>query len=70
MKLAVPIPHLHPQNQHHPLDLRNNRPGFNENWEVILDVVNGAERGEDVGVGISIFNSADPKDNFVLKAAK
>lgn len=49
------------------LNLRNNRPGFNENWEVILDVTNGAKRGEDVGVGISIFNSADPKDSVNLE---
>jgi hypothetical protein len=45
------------------LTLRNNRPGYNESWEIILDVANAANFGDDVGVGISIFNAADPNDN-------
>lgn len=49
------------------LTLRNNRPGYNENWEVILDVFNSANKGEKVGVGISIFNSADRTDNVNLE---
>jgi hypothetical protein len=49
------------------LDLRNNRPGYNENWQIILDVTNTANKGEDVGVGISVFNSADPRDNVNLE---
>jgi hypothetical protein len=49
------------------LDLRNNRPGYNENWQIILDVTNTANKGEDVGVGISVFNSADPQDNVNLE---
>lgn len=49
------------------LDLRNNRPGYNENWQIILDVTNYANKGEDVGVGISVFNSADPLDNVNLE---
>lgn len=49
------------------LTLRNNRPGMNENWQVILDVSNTANRGEDVGVGICITNAADPLDSVNLE---
>lgn len=49
------------------LTLRNNRPGYNENWQVIVDVTNSAGRGSDVGVGITIANGADPMDNVNLE---
>jgi hypothetical protein len=49
------------------LTLRNNQPGYNENWQIILDVSNTANAGEKVGVGISIHNSADRTDNVNLE---
>jgi hypothetical protein len=49
------------------LTLRNNRPGYNENWQVILDVTNTANKGKDVGVGIMIANALDPQDNVNLE---
>ncbi|MCU0748107.1 MAG: hypothetical protein MUF13_00985 [Akkermansiaceae bacterium] len=49
------------------LTLRNNRPGYNENWQVILDVANSAGKGEEVGVGMMIANGADPLDNVNLE---
>jgi hypothetical protein len=49
------------------LTLRNNRPGYNENWHVIVDVANTAGKGSDVGVGITIANGADRMDNVNLE---
>lgn len=49
------------------LFLRNNRPGYNENWQVILDVSNTAGKGEEVGLGIMIANGLDPQDNVNLE---
>ena len=49
------------------LELRNNRPGFNENWQIILDVQNSAGKGDKVGTGITIYNAADPDDNVNLE---
>jgi hypothetical protein len=49
------------------LELRNNRPGFNESWQVILDVRNNAGQGDEVGTGIHIYNAADPNDNVNLE---
>lgn len=49
------------------LTLRNNRPGFNESWQVVLDVANVAGKGGDVALGLSIANAADPKDNVNLE---
>lgn len=45
------------------LKLRNNTPGANENWQIILDVSNTANAGIKAGVGISVFNTSDPSDN-------
>ncbi len=49
------------------LELRNNKPGFNENWEVSLDVTNTADKGNHFGIGMLIFNAADSKDNLNLE---
>lgn len=49
------------------LTLRNNRPGYNENWQVILDVSNTAGKGENVGVGMMVANAADPLDSVNLE---
>lgn len=49
------------------LTLRNNRPGYNESWQIILDVSNTAGKGEDVGVGIMVANALDPQDNVNLE---
>lgn len=49
------------------LELRNNQPGFNENWQVTLDVTNTLGSGYLCGPGIWIFNSADRKDGVFLE---
>jgi hypothetical protein len=49
------------------LTLRNNRPGYNEDWQIILDVSNTAGKGKDVGVGIMIGNGADPLDSLYFE---
>ena len=49
------------------LQLRNNNPRYNENWEVIVDVRNTANRGDEAGIGLSIFNVADPRDELFLE---
>lgn len=49
------------------LELKNNRPGYNESWEVILDVVNTSGQGENVGIGLLIFNAADYNDQVNLE---
>ncbi len=49
------------------LTLKDNRPGYDENWEIILDVVNKAGSGYKVGTGILVSNAADPKDNVGLE---
>jgi hypothetical protein len=49
------------------LRLRNNQPGYNENWEVVMDVGNTVNAGYDVGVGFGISNADDPKDSVNLE---
>jgi hypothetical protein len=49
------------------LTLRNNRPGYYEDWQIILDVTNTANKGKDVGVGIMVANGADPLDSVNLE---
>lgn len=49
------------------LTLKNNQPGYNENWEIILDVKNTLSKGEQVGTGILILNAADTRDNASLE---
>lgn len=49
------------------LTLRNNSPGYNESWQVVLDVTNTGNVGEKLGVGISVFNRADRTDNVNLE---
>jgi hypothetical protein len=49
------------------ITLKNNRPGYNESWNVVLDVVNTTGKGDAVGVGIMIANAADPLDNVNLE---
>lgn len=49
------------------LELRNNQPGFNENWETIVDVANTRNAGFSAGAGIWIFNATDPKDGLFLE---
>ena len=43
-------------------ELINNQPGYNENWQLLLDVKNAAGKGDDAGVGFWIFNADDPGD--------
>jgi hypothetical protein len=40
--------------------LSGNQPGYNESWQVIVDVSNTANAGNDVGAGFYIRNSANP----------
>ena len=37
------------------LELKNNRPGYNESWELILDVTNTSGQGAKVGTGFLIL---------------
>src|SRR5690349_1363967 len=48
------------------LTLKNNQPGYNESWEVIVDVVNKTGLGSKAGVGIQIYNAGDDKDQLSL----
>lgn len=41
-------------------ELVNNQPGYNENWQLTLEVKNSAGKGDDAGVGFWIYNA----DNF------
>lgn len=49
------------------LDLRNNQPGYNESWQVVLDVANTTKSGFRAGVGIGIFNADDYGDGVFLE---
>jgi hypothetical protein len=49
------------------LELKNNRPGYNESWEVILDVANTSGQGYKVGTGVLIFNADDYGDQVGLE---
>jgi hypothetical protein len=49
------------------LELKNNRPGYNESWEMTLDVSNAANQGYNLGVGFQIYNAADPTDVAALE---
>ena len=49
------------------LELKNNRPGYNESWEVILDVVNTTGQGNRVGTGLLVFNADDDGDQVMLE---
>ena len=44
------------------VELINNQPGYNENWQLLLDVKNTTGQGDRVGVGFWIFNADDPSD--------
>ncbi|MES2920964.1 MAG: hypothetical protein V4819_05440 [Verrucomicrobiota bacterium] len=37
-------------------ELYGNQPGYNESWQVIVDVSNTANAGDDVGAGLYIYN--------------
>lgn len=41
-------------------ELNNNQPGYNESWQVIVDVTNKSDSDGDVGAGIYISNAANP----------
>lgn len=49
------------------LTLRNNQPGFNESWQVVLDVTNTRTSGNDTGTGIWIYNATDEEDGVFLE---
>ncbi len=49
------------------LELKNNRPSYNESWEVILDVANTSGQGDKVGTGILIYNADDDGDQVGLE---
>lgn len=49
------------------LTLRNNQPGFNESWQVVLDGTNSRNAGDDSGTGIWIYNATDEEDGVFLE---
>lgn len=51
------------------LTLKKNRPGYNESWEVTLDVTNTMSDESSVGVGVQVFNAEDPTDVVSLEFA-
>lgn len=55
-------PATDPEEDYAYLELRNNQPGINENWQVLLDVTNTAGYGDQMGVGFWIYNADDPSD--------
>lgn len=57
----------HPRDwSHAELLLRNNQPGSNENWEVIVEVSNTSNSGE-MSTGIVVFNADDPSDKIYFE---
>jgi hypothetical protein len=55
-------PETDPDEDYAFVELRNNQPGFNENWQVTLDVTNKTGNNDDTGVGFWIFNADDTRD--------
>lgn len=49
------------------IELAGIYPGYNENWQVILDVTNTNNHRGDSGPGFWIYNSADPSDSAYLE---
>lgn len=49
------------------MDLRNSRPGYNENWEARVDVVNATNQGQDVAAGLWVLNADDPRDAALVE---
>lgn len=47
------------------LELKNNRPEYNESWELTLDVTNTSGQGYKVGTGFLIFNADDDGDQVM-----
>ena len=41
------------------VELIGNQPGYNESWQVIVDVSNTANVGNDVGAGLYVYNFAN-----------
>ena len=44
------------------IELRNNQPGVNENWQVTVAVTNKSGEGDHIGAGFWIYNATDPSD--------
>ena len=44
------------------LELLSSQPGYNEAWEIIVDLSNSAKAVKDAGCGIMLFNVADRRD--------
>jgi hypothetical protein len=55
-------PAFDPDEDYAYLELRNNRPGFAEDWQVTVDVTNTSGQGDRIGAGFWIFNAADSRD--------
>lgn len=49
------------------LALKKNFPGYNESWEITLDVTNTTSKKSSVGVGFQVFNADDPTDLVALE---
>jgi len=50
------------------LELLTSQPGYNENWQVVVDLANTAKLGQDVGCGVMLFNFADRSDYLYVES--
>jgi hypothetical protein len=66
-RLSFAVPENFSREDYSYAELRNNQPGYNENWQVVLDVKNSAFQGDEVGVGFWIYNADDPGDVAFLE---
>jgi hypothetical protein len=55
-------PAFHPDEDYGYLELLNNQPGINENWQVTLTINNTSGQGDRIGAGFWIHNADDPSD--------
>lgn len=55
--VATPTPHDFAS-----LELLSSQPGYNEAWEIIVDLSNSAKAQKNAGCGIMIFNVEDRRD--------
>lgn len=49
------------------IELLSSRPGYNENWQLTLDLTNTANAGDKAGGGLMIFNAQDRSDYLYLE---
>ena len=49
------------------IELLNSKPGYNESWQLILDLSNKANAGKKVACGLMLFNDGDRDDYLFLE---